>query len=62
MRNLYVFLIVSYSKPAEQITPYVKSHADWVKKYIDKELFLFAGPKKSKRGGAILAKSIDRTA
>ena len=53
-------LIVDYIKPAESVEPHIPPHGAWVKKYIDQGIFLFAGPKKSKLGGVILAKSIDR--
>ena len=36
-----------------------KAHEEWVMEYIDKGKFLFAGPKKDKPGGVIVAKSID---
>lgn len=52
-------LIVSYTKSAEEVAPHVSAHSAWVKRYINEGIFLFAGPKKDKSGGAILAKSID---
>lgn len=54
-------LIVSYIKPVEEVAPFVPSHGEWVKKYFNEGIFLMAGPKKNKFGGAILVKSIDRT-
>jgi uncharacterized protein YciI len=54
-------LIVSYTKPVEDVAPFVQAHSEWVKKYFNEGIFLFAGPKKNKFGGAILAKSIDRS-
>ena len=56
---MYV-LVVSFSKSPEFVTPHVETHSMWVKKYIDKGIFLAAGPKKSKLGGVILAKNIDK--
>lgn len=53
-------LNVSFTKPADEVAPHVASHSVWVKKYFDEGLFLMAGPKKSKLGGAILTKSIDK--
>lgn len=53
-------LIVTYTKPIESVTPHVQAHVDWVNKYINEKVFLFAGPKKDKNGGAILTKSMDR--
>ncbi len=53
-------LIVSYTKPADEVAPHIPAHAAWVKKYLDEGVFLFAGPKKSKLGGVILTKSIDK--
>ena len=50
----------SYITEPTQIEPYRKAHADWVVKYINEGIFLFAGPKKSKLGGVILAKNIDK--
>ena len=53
-------LVVSYTKPVEEVAPYVQSHSDWVKKHFNSGVFLLAGPKKNKFGGAILVKSIER--
>jgi len=54
------FLIVSYSKPPEIAEQYFKEHCAWLHKYIDEGIFLASGPKKSKLGGAILVRSIDK--
>lgn len=53
-------LIASYSKSPEEVAPHIATHGAWVKQYLDEGTFLFAGPKKSKLGGAILVKSIDK--
>ncbi|MBV9576548.1 MAG: hypothetical protein JO149_07980 [Gammaproteobacteria bacterium] len=53
-------LIVSYVKPAEEVTPHIETHSVWVKKYLKEGIFLMAGQKKSKLGGAILVKSMDK--
>lgn len=53
-------LIVSYTKPVEEVAPFVPAHAEWVNKYFKEGFFLMAGPKKNKFGGAIMVKSIDR--
>lgn len=53
-------LIVSYTKPAEEVLAHIESHSVWVKKYFNEGVFLIAGPKKSKLGGAILVKSINK--
>jgi uncharacterized protein YciI len=53
-------LIISYTRPIEEVAPYVEDHSNWVKKYFNEGVFLFAGPKKNKLGGAILTKSIER--
>lgn len=53
-------LIVSYTKSNEQVALHADTHSAWVKKYFDKGVFILAGPKKTKLGGAILAKSIPR--
>ncbi len=53
-------LVVSYIKPTEEVTPHAETHTAWVKKYFDGGIFLMAGPKKSKLGGVILTKSIDK--
>lgn len=55
-------LIVSYTCQPENVLPHAEAHSVWVKKYIDNGIFLFAGPKKSKLGGAILVKSIEKAA
>lgn len=54
-------LIVSYIKPIEEVMKHAVTHKAWVNKYVEEGLFLFAGPKKNKQGGAILAKSIDKS-
>lgn len=54
-------LIVNYTTQPENVAPHAETHSVWVKKYIDNGIFLFAGPKKSKLGGAILVKSIDKS-
>lgn len=53
-------LIVNYTTQPENVQPHAETHSIWVKKYIDNGTFLFAGPKKSKLGGAILVRSIDK--
>jgi uncharacterized protein YciI len=53
-------LIVNYTEPPEQVALHADTHRSWVKQYIEEGVFLFAGPKKSKLGGAILVKSIDK--
>ena len=49
----------TYIKDMTRVEPHRKAHEEWVMKYIDKGKFLFAGPKKDKPGGVIVAKSID---
>lgn len=53
-------LNVCYSKLPEQIAPHIDTHNVWVKKYFNEGVFLSAGPKKSKLGGVILVKSIEK--
>ena len=53
-------LIVDYIKPLEEVAPHQPAHGEWVAKYVDAGVLLFGGPKKSKLGGALVAKSIDR--
>lgn len=53
-------LNVNYTSQPENVLVHAESHSAWVKKYIENGTFLFAGPKKSKLGGAILVKSIDK--
>jgi uncharacterized protein YciI len=53
-------LIISYTKSPEEVALHTTTHLTWVKQYIDAGTFVFAGPKKSKLGGAILVKSIDK--
>lgn len=53
-------LIVNYIKTPEEVAPYLEAHSVWGKKYFDQGIFLVAGPKKSKLGGAILVKSINK--
>lgn len=56
-----LLLIVNYTELPEKVTPHAASHGAWVKQHIDDGTFLFAGPKKNKLGGVILAKSNDKT-
>lgn len=57
-----MFLLnVSYIKIPAQVEPYIKAHGEWVKHYLDKGIFLFAGPKKSGLGGVIAIKAIEKT-
>ncbi len=53
-------LIVGYTQSPKQVAVHAPAHAEWVKQYIEEGVFLFAGPKKSKLGGAILVKSMDK--
>lgn len=53
-------LVVSYTKSPEEVAPHLSTHAAWVKQHLDAGIFVFAGPKKSKLGGVILTKSIDK--
>jgi uncharacterized protein YciI len=53
-------LNVSYSQAPDKVEPHVPSHGAWVKKHLDAGDFLFAGPKRSGLGGAILVRSIDK--
>ncbi len=53
-------LIVDFIKPVDLVTPQIVPHNEWVKKYFDEGLFLVAGPKASKLGGVILARSIEK--
>jgi uncharacterized protein YciI len=49
-----MFLLnVSYIKPPSQVEPHIKAHSEWVSKYLETGLFIFAGPKKSGLGGVI---------
>ena len=54
-------LIVNYIKQSEEVKPHIDAHNIWVKKYFDEGIFMAAGPKKSKLGGVILAKTIDKS-
>ena len=53
-------LAVHFSQTPEVVAPEVEAHGVWVKKYFDEGIFLAAGPKKSKLGGAILVSSIEK--
>jgi uncharacterized protein YciI len=53
-------LIVDFIKPVEEVSPHIEPHGVWVKKYFEEGVLLLAGPKKSKLGGVLLAKSINR--
>jgi uncharacterized protein YciI len=54
-------LVVNFIKTPVEVAPHVETHSAWVKKNFEEGVFLFAGPKKSKLGGAILARSIDKS-
>ena len=57
-----MFLLnVSYIKTPAQVEPQIKAHGEWVKHYLDKKIFIFAGPKKSGLGGVIATKAIEKT-
>lgn len=51
---------VSYSKSPEEVVPHRPGHAEWLKKYLDAGVILFAGPKKSRLGGVIITRSIEK--
>jgi len=55
-----LLIISTYTAELARIEPHRKTHSEWVSKYIDRGIFLLAGPKKTKSGGVILAKSIDK--
>jgi uncharacterized protein YciI len=56
-----MFLLnVSYIKSSAQVEPQIKAHGEWVSRYVNKGIFLFAGPKKSGLGGIIAVKSIEK--
>lgn len=56
---MYV-LAVHFSQAPEIVSPEIEAHGVWVKKYFDEGIFLAAGPKKSKLGGVIIARSIKK--
>ncbi len=57
-----MFLLnVSYSKSPDAVTPHIKAHGEWVGRYLNEGVFLFAGPKKSGLGGVIGVKSMEKT-
>ncbi|MDB5968211.1 MAG: hypothetical protein JWQ90_661 [Hydrocarboniphaga sp.] len=54
-----MFLLnVSYTQAPNQVEPHVKAHGEWVRRYLDAGIFLYAGPKKSGLGGLIAVSSI----
>ena len=53
-------LAVHFSQSPEMVAKEAETHSAWVKKYIDEGIFLAAGPKKSKLGGVILVRSMDK--
>lgn len=54
-------LIVSYTKHPDIVIEHQATHLAWVKKYFSEGIFLAAGPKVSKLGGAILVHSISKS-
>ncbi|MFZ6746679.1 YciI family protein [Undibacterium sp. JH2W] len=53
-------LNVSYSKNPAQVEAHIKSHGEWVGRYLKEGVFLFAGPKKSGLGGVIAVQSMEK--
>jgi uncharacterized protein YciI len=53
-------LVITFIKSPEEVAPHAEGHFAWAQKYVDKGIFLFAGPKKSRLGGSILVKSIEK--
>lgn len=53
-------LNISYSVSPETVAPHVEAHRVWIKKYCDQGIFLAVGPKKSKLGGVILARAMNK--
>lgn len=56
---MYV-LNVSYTQSPAQVEAHIPPHGAWVKQHFANGNFLFAGPKKSGLGGAILVKSMPK--
>jgi uncharacterized protein YciI len=56
---MYV-LNVNYTQAPAQVEAHIPPHGAWVKQHIANGNFLFAGPKKSGLGGAILAKAMPK--
>jgi uncharacterized protein YciI len=50
----------SYIVDVAKVDPHRKAHAEWVSKYIEDGVFLFAGPNSRKSGGAILTRTIGK--
>lgn len=53
-------VIVSFNKSPEIVEPYFKAHCAWLHQYINADIFIASGPKKSHLGGAFLVRSIDK--
>jgi uncharacterized protein YciI len=56
---MYV-LNASFSQSPDTVAPHVPAHGQWVKKYLDQGVFLFAAARKSGLGGVVLARSIPK--
>jgi uncharacterized protein YciI len=54
-------LVITFIKSPEEVTKHADGHFAWAKKYADQGVFLIAGPKKSRLGGSIIVKSIERS-
>ena len=54
-------LIASFIKEPAEVAKHAEAHRAWVDKYFNQGVFFAAGPKKSKLGGAILARSMDKS-
>ncbi len=56
-----MFLLnVSYIKSPAQVESEIPAHGEWVSRYLNEGVFLFAGPKRSGLGGVIAVKSIEK--
>lgn len=56
-----MYLIIShYVVATSQVDPYRVQHVEWIEKYIKSNHFIMAGPLRSKNGGVILSRAMDR--
>jgi uncharacterized protein YciI len=54
------FLHLSLTEKFGSVEPYRDAHVEWVKKYVDRGVFLLASAKVNGLGGMIMSKGVDK--
>lgn len=53
-------VFLNYTRPLEEVEAVLDAHIAWLNKYFDSGVFISAGRKDPRTGGAIIVKDIDR--